>query len=369
MTLRCGLAYVAIASILLTSACTGSTGTNAVPPAQTLRASAGPVRTIQEFVGTRVRPASTASTAKITGWIDSSALSDVDDADANVVKAQSETASIRHGAQLLYISDVPSPSGPGARGFVNIYKHLAPASALQLIGTISGLDAPTQITTDRFANVYVVQTDYGAPVLVFKRGATQPFRTLNTAGKLPIAIAVADDGTVYVGMSGSQILVYPPGSNTSTSMLQAFGDGPNQLFLDRDGNLYFDVVVFGEVGGVIAMFPHGSTTPSGSLGFPDSPLRAVLLHDGDMAIEPLSVDKIDSFERGSTTRTGRFAIAFAQAFCLNQAESALYGAGMGTITVYAFPNGTSLHSLSIGGVNDVNFGCAASSERRLPKPF
>ncbi len=206
-------------------------------------------------------------------------------------------------------------------------------------------------------------------MLVFKRGAIRPFRMLDTEGKLPFAITIANDGTVYLGTGGGLILVYAPASSRSTSTLQAYGDGPNQLFLDRNGNLYFEAVVFGETGGIIAMFPRGSRTPSASLGFPDSPIRAALLKDGDMAIEPLSVDRIDRFERGQTTIAGSFPIVFAQAFCLNQGESALYAAGAGTITTYAFPGGRALNTISIGGVNDANFGCASWPTRPLPRPF
>ena len=336
MTSRCVIAYAALTSVALLSACTGSTPTNPASLPSTVQA--------------HVSASLPANAGHITGWIEPTALSEV------------------HGdKQRLYISDVPS--GLGARGFVNVYVHREHASALRLIGNISGLDSPTQIAVDRFENVYVIQADNGAPVLVFKRDAIQPFRTLNTEGKLPFSIGVATDGTVYVGTVPGLILVYAPGSNTPTTTLQTRGDGPNQLFLDRDGNLYYEAVFFGGTGGVISRFAHGSTT-SVTFNFPDSPIRAALLHDGDMAIEPLSVDRIDRFERGNTTTIeNSFSIPFAQSFCLNQAESELYTVGAGTITTFAFPEGRSQNSLLIGGPNDANFGCASSPARHLPRPF
>lgn len=268
---------------------------------------------------------------------------------------------------LLYVSDIPDPSILGEPGNVNVYSAGVPSQPLHLVGKITGLDSPTRVAVDREQRVYVVQTDFGAPVLVFDRGSTHPFRTLATEGELPTSIALGHDGTVFVGTT-STILVYAHGSSVPTSRLDGdFGDGINDLMTDRSGNVYFDYVII-DTGGIIGMFTHASTPPDMNLGFPDSPLNAALLHDGDMVISPLSASTIDRFERASTAAASSFPVAFLQSFGLNRDETALYAAGAGTITTYAFPGGTPLRALTLG-TTDANFGVAPSPPQRPARAF
>lgn len=268
---------------------------------------------------------------------------------------------------LLYVSDIPNLSALGAPGTVNVYAAGTPSQPLSLVGQITGLDSPTRVAVDRERRVYVVQTDFGAPVLVFDRGSTHPFRALATDGELATSIALGRDDTVFVGTT-STILVYAHGSSVPTSRLDGdFGDGINDLLADRAGNVYFDYVII-DTGGIIGMFAHGASPPDANLGFPDSPLNAALLHDGDMVVAPLSASTIDRFERGSTVVASSFPVAFMQSFGVNRDETALYGAGAGTITTYAFPSGTPLRVLTLG-TTDANFGVASSPPQRPARAF
>lgn len=311
------------------------------------------------FVRSRVRSAHTSSATNVSGWMQADAFADVDENDDDASRA------FHH--HVLYIADIPDPSLQPAPGIVRIYKNAGSPGALHLVGEIAGLDSPTRVAVDRAGRVYVVETDFGAPVIVFGRGGTHPVRTLATGTELPTSIALGADGTVYVGTT-STILVYAPGSSTPSRRLDGdFGDGINELITDRDGNLYFDYVII-DTGGIIGMFARGSTTPVGNLGFPDSPLNAVLLRSGDMAIAPLGASSIDRFRHGSTTLAASFPVNFLQSFCANGAQSALYVAGAGTVTTYAFPAGTALHHISFG-TDDANFGCAISPAPALPPSF
>lgn len=268
---------------------------------------------------------------------------------------------------LLYVSDISDPSIVGAPGNVNVYSVGAPSQPLHLVGKITGFDSPTRVAVDREERVYVVQTDFGAPVLEFNRGATHPFRSLATDGELATSIALGHDDTVFVGTT-STILVYAHGSSVPTSRLDgSFGDGINDVLADRSGNVYFDYVII-DTGGMIGMFAHAAGAPNLNLGFPDSPLNAALLHDGSMVVAPLGASTIDRFPRGSTVLASSFPAAFMQSFGLNRDETALYGAGAGTITTYAFPGGTPLSALSLG-TTDANFGVASSPPQRPARAF
>lgn len=369
MTLRYASAALALTSFV--AGCSGSSQSTAVPSLSVEHTNSTSVRTMADLVRTRVRSASTSFRVdRVSGWIDASAEIDTaDDAQSDVVES---TASTRHLRQLLYVSDVPEPTVATAPGLVKIYAGLAPSSALHQVGEITGLDTPTRIAVDRFANVYVVQTDFGAPVLEFRRGETHPFRTLDTAGAIATSIAVAEDGTVYVGTGSTSVpatlFVYAPGATAPTSHLDGpFGDGINDLLIDRDGNVYFDYVVI-DSGGFIGRYAFGSTSADENLGFPDSPLNAALLRDGSMVIAPMDASQIDRFARGQLVLGGTFPVRFVQSFCLNRAQSALYGGGAGTITTYAFPAGTVLHTLTLGTI-DLNFGLAVSPRPHPPHAF
>ena len=77
---------------------------------------------------------------------------------------------------------------------VNIYLQKTPHT---MVGQLTGFTEPQGMAVDKSANLYVTNTG-GADVLVFAPGASTPFLTLDDSGKLPVGVAVDTDGTVYV---------------------------------------------------------------------------------------------------------------------------------------------------------------------------
>ncbi|HEY2475928.1 MAG TPA: hypothetical protein VGI19_14155 [Candidatus Cybelea sp.] len=143
---------------------------------------------------------------------------------------------------LLYVA-----GGIKSPGWVTIYPQSG--SDQQKIGAITkGVDTPFGLAVDIGENLYV--GNYAnSTVTVYARGAKEPFETLTRAGH-PVAVAVGDDGTVYVGNqgtlgkspNGASLLVYKKGQ-TKPSKTIPFHSGywPFGLALDSSGDLFVTV--------------------------------------------------------------------------------------------------------------------------------
>ena len=151
----------------------------------------------------------------------------------------------------LYLLYVSADAAYGTPGFVNVYPGWVRGPNPPRLGTIAGLDAPTALAFDRFANLYVCQTDVGAPVLIFPFAASKPSAKLDPQGRTPVSIAIAPSGTAYVSTANTppdlpaSILVYPPGATSPARHLDMMGDAIVSLRTDSEGNLYFTDVFVG----------------------------------------------------------------------------------------------------------------------------
>lgn len=149
-------------------------------------------------------------------------------------------------------------------GFINIYPLRG--NNQQVIGQLtSGLVSPQGIVVDRHQRLWVANTN-AFNIVAFRRGQTEPFKTLSDPGYYPVSVAVAPDGTVYagnvVGVSGppGNIEVYAHGSTTPTLTLTygqlelVFGLG-----VDQSGDLFVSYLPTSGPPALIE-FPNGSTT-------------------------------------------------------------------------------------------------------------
>jgi hypothetical protein len=132
-----------------------------------------------------------------------------------------------------------------------------------LVGLITdSLSAPAGLATDNSGNLYVVNPD-NTDITVYPPGMTTPSLVLTTTQSIPAAVAVADDGTVYVSIFGqtAAVFVYANGATTPTSMLfdgnAAQGAG---IGIDKRGNVYWGFVAANGKG-QIDEFVHGAGRP------------------------------------------------------------------------------------------------------------
>jgi sugar lactone lactonase YvrE len=141
-------------------------------------------------------------------------------------------------------------------GSIRIYSADIHEKNPPLLRTITdGTSRPEGVWIDRKDTLYVVNASNGSqgPSLnEYKRGASEPFRTItNGLLYLPGAVAVGNDGTVYVNSVGEsesggligEVVVYAPGKTTPKETI-ALPEGPEYgmtaggIALDSQGNVY-----------------------------------------------------------------------------------------------------------------------------------
>jgi hypothetical protein len=147
-------------------------------------------------------------------------------------------------------------------GFINIYPLRG--NNQQVVGQLtSGLVSPQGMMVDRHQRLWVANTNANN-ILAFKRGATEPLKTLSDPGYYPVTVAVAADGTVYAGnvvsLSGppGNVEVYAHGSTTPTATLTYTGlEFVLGLGVDAKGDLFVSYVPQSGPPALIE-FPKGS---------------------------------------------------------------------------------------------------------------
>ena len=161
---------------------------------------------------------------------------------AEVRPAMRIMAPAREGQQppirFVYVSD----SGQGS-----VYRY---DRAGNLTLTIGGFVSPNGLIVDAHGNLLVA--DKGAQaVLIFHRGATTPFKTLDDTGQAPVDVAVCPNGTVYVSnvdtnhqTGQGNIAVYAHGSTKATSFLNDPRELSNISVACDDHNNVFSAVAY-----------------------------------------------------------------------------------------------------------------------------
>jgi sugar lactone lactonase YvrE len=164
-------------------------------------------------------------------------------------------AKAKRSKRVLFVSNLD--------GGIRIYSADIHKKNPPLLGTItSGASRPEGVWVDSRDTLYVMNASSGSqgPSLSeYKRGATEPFRTIIT-GLLdnPGAVAVGNDGTVYVnsvsdsetapsplsqdGPTGA-VVVYAPGKTTPKATIDLpqaaeYGLTAGGMAIDKQGNVY-----------------------------------------------------------------------------------------------------------------------------------
>ncbi|HEY2475074.1 MAG TPA: hypothetical protein VGI19_09760 [Candidatus Cybelea sp.] len=129
-------------------------------------------------------------------------------------------------APVLYVSDSQ-----------NDYVDLYDVKGLKLEGQIAA-DHPTGLATDQNKNLYVTNLLAGNTT-VYAFGQTDPSLTLSDPGGQPDAVAVGNDGNVYVEDANGLTYVYPKGATQpSTSLVNSYIQSGTAVTLDSHNNVY-----------------------------------------------------------------------------------------------------------------------------------
>jgi hypothetical protein len=148
---------------------------------------------------------------------------------------------------LLYVADGTN---------VSIYPADAHAEHQNLIGLLTGLDAPWDVAVDANRTLYVLESELNGTVLVFPPGSTKPARQLDCEGAWPVSEAIGANGDVFVstadqGPLALRVLVYHASSTEPYAILYAPFDGDSSLVSDRKDDLYYIFFPFESIGTVV----------------------------------------------------------------------------------------------------------------------
>ncbi len=247
---------------------------------------------------------------------------------------------------------------------VGVYVYKQSGTNQQPIRTLtSGLSQPEGVSVNTNGDVYV--TDFrNSDILVYKRGATTPYKTLLDNNWVAGDAVVDSTGTVYVcnyeantggtvGPPGS-VTVFAGGSTTPTSTLPApKGDWVLWCGLDNNHNLYVGYTDNATDSNVWE-FP-GGTGPGASLGLKIGfPGQMVFNSKGELVIADERNSTADTFKLPGTRPIKTIATpagGVVVGLTLNAKSSHLYLADNVTNQVYeyAYPKGTLIDTITAPG--------------------
>jgi hypothetical protein len=222
------------------------------------------------------------------------------------------------------------------------------------VGTITKrVNYPQGLFADAQGTLYVANRG-SSDVLLFKRGARSPFKTLSDGGEQPEDVTVCPDGTVYVanilGASGGggDITVYEHASRHPTRTLEYSGGFFFFLTCDAQGNV-FTTLVLGTTGTVVE-FPGGQQSGAVQLPifFGGNPAGIVADSAGNLLVAGQG-DGVEEFTESGTATGLQIAATGLNQIALSPDGTLLLGATTKGASQYTFPGGKLDHTYRSSG--------------------
>ncbi len=238
-----------------------------------------------------------------------------------------------------------------------------------LVGTITaGLNGSDGVWVDKKGNVYVA--NFGnASVTEYKKGHGAPTCTYSSGLVDPINVTGDNAGNVYVVDFN---LFQTPGhvdkfAQCKNSIVKEYDvdSGPEGAAIDASGNIF--VSYLGPDGGDFLEFKGGSMTPT-QLGATVGGAGGLIIDKKGVLVADDQNGSVDLIAPPYSTATP-FATGLLDPFhlALNKAETRLFsansdafGSTVGTVTVYAYPSGTLLRTITEADGIDGAYGVGES---------
>jgi hypothetical protein len=232
----------------------------------------------------------------------------------------------------------------------------------------NGVSLPQRLFVDADSNVYA--TNVGNNTITVYKTANRPFLTISNGVFGPTGLTVDAAGTIYCANTGSRTVIEYPRRGTSASLTITMPQflTPENLAIDRSGNLYVSYLGGPKYSGVME-FPPGSTTGT-DLGLTIG-LAGALEVDraGNVIVIDSNVNTIDVFPPGQTTPSKQIPVAAGLPFelSLNRDENVLYAtvqaSGGFIVQDVSYPNGSGMSNVITA--NDGNWPLAVSPDAVL----
>ena len=207
------------------------------------------------------------------------------------------------------------------------------------IGTIStDVNYPQGLFVDAHGTLYVANRG-SSDVLEFKRGASTPFAILRDGQKQPEDVTVCPSGTVYVANISGGIAVYAHGSGTPTGKLNYEGGLFFFATCDAQGNV-FGTLVLGTTG-TVAEFPGGRQKGATQLPifFGGNPAGIQADNAGNLLVAGQG-DGVEEFTEAGQPTGLQITTAGLNEITLSPDGTLLLGSSANGALQYTFPGGT-----------------------------
>jgi hypothetical protein len=198
-------------------------------------------------------------------------------------------------APLLYASDSQNNA-------VDVYD----LKTQTLSGQISA-NHPTGLAVDQQNSLYVTNF-FGGNTTVYRAGHTDPSLTLMDPGGSPDAVAVGNDGSVYVSDSNGQVYVYSAGATAPSKTLASDSiTSAAAVTVDRQNDVYVCGYTEGSIG--VVMEYRNASQPGKDLHLLGivGPDGIALDNSGRTVLADAGLPGIDVFKRGALSPYRMFA--------------------------------------------------------------